>query len=307
MPPKPAGKKTKAVEDETLAGAETVQGTQSATPGPQGTTQGTTPSKLPETQATITQLFRDSMEDKNKSSSKATRSTERAREEKNIESFLKTLEQKMDKMVTVDYVQKQFDKLITEEFLISKVEQLKKSMRSYITSELDKLKESINARITSLEDRVDSAERKSENLEDRIKDLEDELKTVKDTNTRLDSKQREQAAEIDSIKYAMKVRDYQQNDLEQYTRSNNIRIFGIDDQNKEETAEETTGIVLKFLSNKLHINLRDTDIDIAHRLGKFQNNGNRPIICRFVSRNNKMRVMRNRRALKGSVFVIKED
>ena len=49
------------------------------------------------------------------------------------------------------------------------MEQRKKSMRSYIGNELDKIKESINTSIKSLEDRVDDADKKVENLEDRIK------------------------------------------------------------------------------------------------------------------------------------------
>lgn len=213
----------------------------------------------------------------------------------------------MDKMVTVDYFQKQFEKLITEEFLIAKVEQLKQSMKTYIGKELDKIKESVNTSIKTLEDRVDAADTKAEDLEQRIKSLEDELDTVKETNRRLESRQIDHEGELNSLKYATKTREIQHNDLEQYTRSNNIRIFGLDDRNKDETADETTEIVLKFCSNKLNIDLRDRDIDIAHRLGKFQTDGNRPVICRFVTRSNKMLVMRNRRKLKGTQFVIKED
>ena len=106
-----------------------------------------------------------------------------------------------------------------------------------------------------------------------------------ETNRSLENEQQDQAAALNGLKYGLKCREIQHNDLEQYTRSNNIRIYGIDDRNKDETAEETTGIVIKFCSDKLGIDLRDKDIDIAHRLEKFQTDGNRPVICRFVTRN----------------------
>ena len=137
--------------------------------------------------------------------------------------------------------------------------------------------------------------------------MEHGLETVQNKTKKLEDEQKEHISEIGQVKFALKSREIQMNDLEQYTRSNNIRIYGLDDRNKEKTAEETTRVVLNFLSNKLDIDLRDSDIDIAHRLGKFLKEGNRPVICRFASRLNKMRVMKNRRLLKRSVYVIKED
>ena len=130
--------------------------------------------------------------------------------------------------------------------------------------------------------------------------MEHGLETVQNKTKKLENEQKEHISEIGQVKFALKSREIQMNDLEQYTRSNNIRIYGLDDRNKEEMAEETTRVVLNFLSNKLDIDLRDSDIDIAHRLGKFLKEGNRPVICRFASRLNKMRVMKNRRLLKGS-------
>ena len=97
------------------------------------------------------------------------------------------------------------------------------------------------------------------------------------------------------------------NDLEQYTRRNNIRIYGLNDRDKDESAQETTYAVLNFLREKLEIGLKPGDIDIAHRIGRFQSNWNRIVICCFVSRTQRNEVMKKRSALKGTQFVIKED
>lgn len=268
-----------------------------------------TPSKLVETQATITQLFREGQEVE-KSGNKAgennenrQRGREERKEERNIESILKSLESKMNKMVTVDYLEKEFKKLITEEFLCAKIESLKKQLKTYFDKELEK----VYTRIKTLESKSIAADERVEKLESKILDLEAKLESMQNVNKKLEDKEKEHAEELCQVKYAMKTREIQMNDLEQYTRSNNIRIYGLEDRNPSETAEETTSIVLQFLKNKLEIDLNRNDIEIAHRLGRFLDNGNRPVICRFVLRLNKMKVMKSRRLLKGSVYVIKED
>lgn len=138
-------------------------------------------------------------------------------------------------------------------------------------------------------------------------DLQTEIQSIKTINRKLEEKAQEHAEELTQIKYAMKSREIQMNELEQYTRANSIRIYGLEDRNKNETAEETSLTVIKFLKNKLEMDFKMIDIDIAHRLGRFREDGNRPVICRFSSRMNKMKVMKNRSSLKGSGYVIKED
>jgi hypothetical protein len=61
------------------------------------------------------------------------------------------------------------------------------------------------------------------------------------------------------------------------------------------------------LKDKLDIDLDPTDIDIAHRMGKFIVDGNRPVICKFIYRTHKLKVISARKKLKGSNQVIRED
>ena len=62
-----------------------------------------------------------------------------------------------------------------------------------------------------------------------------------------------------------------------------------------------------MLQSKLEMDVNINDIDIAHRLGKFRKDGNRPVIVKFLSRKKKNQALYKRRALKGSSIVIKED
>ena len=97
------------------------------------------------------------------------------------------------------------------------------------------------------------------------------------------------------------------NDLEQYTRRNNLRIFGINDTNPNETALQSEHLVAQLCKQKLGYNLQPWEVEVAHRTGKFMSDGNRPIIIRLVSRKTRSGILSNRRKLKGTPQVIAED
>ena len=49
------------------------------------------------------------------------------------------------------------------------------------------------------------------------------------------------------------------------------------------------------------------DIDVAHRLGNYQDQKIRPVIVKFVSRQTKFNVMKNTKKLKGTTLSVNED
>ena len=115
---------------------------------------------------------------------------------------------------------------------------------------------------------------------------------------------REQLEEREMV---LKVQSQELNNLEQYTRRNSVRIYGVDDRDKKETCIEPARKVVKLAKDKLELDITTADIDIAHRTGAFTGDGNRPIICKFVSRITKHEVVKARRKLKNTATVIKED
>ena len=58
------------------------------------------------------------------------------------------------------------------------------------------------------------------------------------------------------------------NELEQYSRRNNVRIWGIPEVEENEDASDTADVVVKKLNETMGVNLNRYDIDIAHRLGR---------------------------------------
>lgn len=69
------------------------------------------------------------------------------------------------------------------------------------------------------------------------------------------------------------------NELEQYSRKNNVVISGM----PEHESESPTGLVIE-LGRILDVDIRLNDIDAAHRFGRTNNGRSRPILVRFVTR-----------------------
>ena len=56
-----------------------------------------------------------------------------------------------------------------------------------------------------------------------------------------------------------------------------------------------------------NMDTKESDINIAHRLGPYTNKNCRPVIVRFMSRQHKIETIKRRKALAKSRYVIKED
>lgn len=98
-------------------------------------------------------------------------------------------------------------------------------------------------------------------------------------------------------------------ELEQYQRRNNIRLFGI----KETEREETDAIVTRICHDKLGIDIPVEAISRSHHVGKrglTDEEGrprHRPIIVQLTSYRTRRMVFDSKKKLKGTGVVIKED
>lgn len=90
--------------------------------------------------------------------------------------------------------------------------------------------------------------------------------------------------------------------LEQYSRRNNIRVFGVSESENENIED----IVSDIVANKMNINLPPNYIERCHRVGK-KSGKPRPIIINFLSYKYKREVFFAKSKLKGTKLIIKED
>lgn len=95
--------------------------------------------------------------------------------------------------------------------------------------------------------------------------------------------------------------------LEQYTRRNSVRVFGV----PEEERENVDAKMVSLFNDKLGVPVSVNDIDRCHRVGVFSNKDklkqSRPIIVKFVSYRSRAAVCKARSRLKATGISIQED
>ena len=93
------------------------------------------------------------------------------------------------------------------------------------------------------------------------------------------------------------------NEIEQYSRRNCLRIYGM----PETTGEVTDDLVINLARDKLEVTLSAADIDRSHRIGRNLQDKTRAVIVKFTNYRARSSVIKARRKLKGSGTAICED
>ncbi|XP_063970662.1 uncharacterized protein LOC135157761 [Lytechinus pictus] len=156
------------------------------------------------------------------------------------------------------------------------------------------VKEAVTEAISSLAARLDEQESKILELEMKANAQAAEIEKLRE---------REEAAQQSILALQVKT-----DDMEQYSRRKNIRIYGIEEKEGEST-DEVVGNVAKRMGVEISL----SDIDRSHRLGPVkaagaaERSGSRPIIVKFASQNAKFKFVRGRPSLKGSSIYLNED
>ena len=199
----------------------------------------------------------------------------------------------MCQMVTPEYLEKEFKKMITDD-LSKKLYKIRDELKNYFQEELAK----VDHRVAELDAKIKENETEILSLKNAKSDLGTQVNQLEKNYDKLKTEHDKLLEKVNETEQVVKINAMHINDMEQYTRRNNIRIYGVDDRNKHETAEETADAVCKLIDKDLKLNLDPREISIAHRIGQFQKDGNRVIICSFVSRTIRNEVMKRRRMLK---------
>lgn len=222
---------------------------------------------------------------------------------KDLIQLMNKFEHKISLLATKDYIDKSFKKTVTEKFVETCIEKLKSEITEKFKTEINEVQNELKQYKVQLLEQNKLIENVRNELSDckiEQESLNEEIRRVRNENLQLKTK-------IDEFNLQSRVNINHTNKLEQYTRNNSIRIYGLDDRNKYEKVADSCSLVINMLNNKLKLNVSRSDIDIAHRLGPFREDGNRPIICKFVSKALKREVIHTRKVLKGSSIVIRED
>ena len=97
----------------------------------------------------------------------------------------------------------------------------------------------------------------------------------------------------------------QADNQEQYSRSNCLLVHPL----PEITLENTDDVVITMLKNEMDIKMFLDDIDRSHRIGKQKDDPNkvRPAIVKFTRHNDRNKIFRNKKRLKGKKMSITES
>ncbi|KAF2888286.1 hypothetical protein ILUMI_17887 [Ignelater luminosus] len=90
--------------------------------------------------------------------------------------------------------------------------------------------------------------------------------------------------------------------LEQYSRLNNIRIFGMPEKQNENLEDS----VINIFQKKLNVHVPKEAIERIHRTGRHSEGKTRPVI-KFLSYKTRHQVLNNKKKLKGTNFIVYED
>lgn len=90
--------------------------------------------------------------------------------------------------------------------------------------------------------------------------------------------------------------------LQQHIKRKSIRIHGL----PESIDENIHGKVINVFKEKLKVSVAQEDLENCFRIGRNQN-GKRTVLVTFSQQNMKLKILQNRKALKGTGITIAED
>ncbi|KAK4320927.1 hypothetical protein Pmani_008244 [Petrolisthes manimaculis] len=111
---------------------------------------------------------------------------------------------------------------------------------------------------------------------------------IKEFNDRLESK----TAEMQRISL---LNTFENDKLEQYSRRENLRISGLEEED-DETEEVLEAKIIEFAQD-IGVKIKSNDISLAHRMGRNREEG-RPVIVRLCHRKKKNEIVINKKKLK---------
>ena len=178
----------------------------------------------------------------------------------------------------------------------------------------------LEVKLESLEEKLrQDFERKVSAIREEQEELRGEIFDLKNREEALKKEvkiARGQAIEAteEATKAAQKTTELaeQVNKLEQYGRQNNVRVFGVEEEEGSSASEQTEHKVVQIF-RRMGLSFSPSDIEAAHRLGgkgrRREGDARRPrtIIVRFVNRRAAEDVLAKRRGLKGTKISVAED
>lgn len=247
--------------------------------------------------------FKETFEQESKSESKKSTNKKKNKKRKTMASL-----ESVDLATSLQHVESNIEKKLDKiDEKLSNV--LTKEDRSFIKAIIkDTVEEMKEQLLASVVKRVDILESDLHSKSDSTSKLSSEIKANK---MAVEKKLEQTEQQIHNENNALKQENEKlweiSNDQEQYSRRNNLRVVGIQDDKDKQSSTETTTQFLAMCKEKMGLEISAAEIDIAHRIGQYKTKINRPIIVKFVRRQTKINILKAAKALKGTRIFLNDD
>jgi uncharacterized coiled-coil DUF342 family protein len=158
---------------------------------------------------------------------------------KKLMDIVTRLGKKVNNLASKEYIENALDArlegLVIEDFVASSLKTLKKDLSDEIKKDMDKVYEQIR----SVKSKIKEAHTEIEHLKISESEMKVKIQKVNEENEKLRNRNKELNEKITNNHDRVRYNEHQVNELEQYTRRNSIRIYEMDDTNKNETPKDT--------------------------------------------------------------------
>lgn len=142
------------------------------------------------------------------------------------------------------------------------------------------------------------------------KDSEESLKTletriIENINKNIDKKFNKIYGELEEIKESNMKLDKRILEIEKHIRRKNIIFFGVEEG--EKSYDELEKKILHIITQDMHVECSNSEIEIVRRMGKPSANKIRPIVATFITLGKKINILMNKRHLNNKSIYIKVD
>ena len=133
-------------------------------------------------------------------------------------------------------------------------------------------------------------------MSEKLSAIERKVKLLEEETDKLNAKAKETETSIHTLQEDL-------NKLERFSRRNNIRIMGFDEEEREDTLEKVDGFLNEYMQHP------DMHIERAHRVGRRVPDGKpRQMIVKLLRYTDKITIMKEaKKRLQGTPFRIVDD
>ena len=165
-----------------------------------------------------------------------------------------------------------------------------------LQTDMDCFRHEIKENLDGLKATINSIEKSLEQAWEHIEDHAAELKTHKDVKDSQQKEIDELKSELQKTTLLLNVEKENNIALENYTRRENLKFMNL----PENRGEDCKGMIINLIRNDLKIDVTNVRFHAVHRVGKPAVGKTRPIIARFVCREDRDLVWSRKKDLKNS-------